>query len=70
MFRRVESRRSSPEGRAVQRGVDYEDHYRDGDAKPGERRKMATGIKLYPDLLDHYLGAQGRAIVAIETRKN
>lgn len=29
-----------------------------------------NGIKLYPDLLNYYLGAQGEAIVAIETRKN
>lgn len=29
-----------------------------------------NGIKLYPDLLNYYLGTQGQAIVAIETRKN
>jgi CubicO group peptidase (beta-lactamase class C family) len=29
-----------------------------------------NGIKLYPTLLDHYLGATGRAIVDIETKKN
>lgn len=29
-----------------------------------------NGIQLYPDLLSHYLGAQGRAIVTIETKKN
>nr|WP_295922868.1 serine hydrolase domain-containing protein [uncultured Dyadobacter sp.] len=29
-----------------------------------------NGIQLYPELLSHYLGEQGRAIVAIETRKN
>lgn len=29
-----------------------------------------NGIQLYPDLLSHYLGEQGRAIVAIETQKN
>jgi CubicO group peptidase (beta-lactamase class C family) len=28
-----------------------------------------NGIKIYPDLLGHYLGAQGKAIVAIETKK-
>ncbi|CAN0240300.1 unnamed protein product, partial [Phaeothamnion confervicola] len=28
-----------------------------------------NGIKLYPDLLNLYLGAQGQAIVAIETKK-
>lgn len=28
-----------------------------------------NGIKLYPALLDHYLGAPGRSIVAIETKK-
>lgn len=29
-----------------------------------------NGIQLYPDLLNHYLGTQGQAIVAIETSKN
>lgn len=29
-----------------------------------------NGIKLYPDLLSYYLGAPGRAIVSIETKKN
>ncbi|HWV32263.1 MAG TPA: serine hydrolase domain-containing protein [Dyadobacter sp.] len=28
-----------------------------------------NGIKIYPDLLEYYLGAQGQAIVSIETKK-